>query len=138
MYYNDSLDPKMEFCRLSIFTEFRQRLVEGNAEQLLLDKLLQRLRDLGLLNSHQRQRTDSTHILAAVRNLNRLETLGETFRAAREKSLLPTEHLIDTGYITAEHLVNSRTQYGVEIVGTVRSDPRKAGTESLKVCCFTI
>lgn len=274
----------------SILTEFRQRLIEGNAEQLLLDRLLERLRDLELLKS-QRQRTDSTHILAAVRKLNRLETVGETFRAAlnslataapdwlmshlhcdwfdrysrrienyrlpkldserealgnligkdgfalldaiyaptspewlrqlpaveilrqvwvqqfyapgedgsvqwrttkdmppstiaihspydveahystkrsvdwvgykahvteicgedcphlitqvyttlstvsddaavepvhqalREKSLLPTEHLMDTGYVTAEHLVNSRTQYGVEIVGPVRSDP---------------
>lgn len=71
-------DPGFHF---SILTEFRQRLIEGNAEQLWLDKLLERLRDLKLLKS-QRQRTDSTHILAAVRNLNRLETLGETFRAA--------------------------------------------------------
>jgi transposase len=30
---------------------------------------------------------------------------------------------MDTGYVTAEHLVNSRAQYGVEIVGPVRSDP---------------
>jgi transposase len=60
-------DPGFHF---SIFTEFRQRLIEGNAEQLLLSKLLERLQDLKLLKS-QRQRTDSTHILAAVRNLNR-------------------------------------------------------------------
>lgn len=31
-----------------------------------------------------RQRTDSTHVLAAVRNLNRLEFVGETLRAALE------------------------------------------------------
>jgi transposase len=71
-------DPGFDF---SILSEFRQRLIEGNAEQLLLDKLLERLRDLGLLKS-QRQRTDSTYIIAAVRHLNRLETLGETLRAA--------------------------------------------------------
>jgi transposase len=280
-------DPGFDF---SILSEFRQRLIEGNAEQLLLDKLLEQLRDLGLLKE-KRQRTDSTHILTAVRKLNRLETLGETFRAAlnnlatvvpdwllkhlhsdwfdrynrrienyrlpkldserealgnligkdgfalldaiyapsspewlnqipaveilrqvwiqqfyargedgsvqwrttkdmppsavaihspydvethysskrsvdwvgykahvtetcgencphfitqvyttlstitddaavepihqalSEKSLLPTEHLMDTGYVTAGHLVNSRTQYAVEIVGPVRSDP---------------
>jgi len=59
-------------------------------------------------------------------------------QALSEKSLLPTEHLMDTGYVTAEHLVNSRAQYGVEIISPVRSDPRKAGTQSPKVCCFTI
>lgn len=280
-------DPGFHF---SILCEFRQRLIEGNAEQLLLDKLLEQLQDLGLLKE-KRQRTDSTHILMAVRKLNRLETLGETFRAAlnslatvapewlinhlqsdwfdrysrrvenyrlpkldserealgnligkdglalldaiytpdspdwlhripavetlrqvwiqqfyarsedgsvqwrttkdmppstiaihspydveahysskrsvdwvgykahvtetcgedcphlitqvyttlstitddaavepihqalSEKSLLPTEHLMDTGYVTAGHLVNSHTQYGVEIIGPVRSDP---------------
>jgi transposase len=66
----------------SILSEFRDRLVAGNAEQLLLDTLLEQLRKKSLLKGHQRQRTDSTHVLAAIRVLNRLETLGETFRAA--------------------------------------------------------
>jgi transposase len=35
----------------------------------------------GLLKARARQRTDSTHILAATRDLNRLELVGETFRA---------------------------------------------------------
>ncbi len=43
---------------------------------------MEQLREKGLLKGHKRQRTDSTHILAAIRPLNRLETLGETFRAA--------------------------------------------------------
>ncbi|MBE9054219.1 IS1182 family transposase [Nostocales cyanobacterium LEGE 11386] len=71
-------DPGFDF---SILSEFRQRLISADAEQLLLDKLLERLRDLGLLK-RERQRTDSTHVIAAVRHLNRLETLGETLRAA--------------------------------------------------------
>jgi transposase len=48
----------------------------------MLDTLLDRLRDIGLVKSHGRQRTDSTHVLAAVRGLNRLERIGETLRAA--------------------------------------------------------
>lgn len=35
-----------------------------------------------LLKERGQQRTDSTHIVAAVRNLNRLETIGETMRAS--------------------------------------------------------
>ena len=66
----------------SVLSEFRKRLIEGGSEELLLNRILEQLREKGLLKGHKRQRTDSTHILAAIRPLNRLETLGETFRAA--------------------------------------------------------
>ena len=66
----------------TVLSEFRSRLVEGGAERLLLDILLQRLRDRGLVKTKGRQRTDSTHVLAAVRGLNRLERVGETARSA--------------------------------------------------------
>src|SRR5262249_11167914 len=39
-------------------------------------------KDRGLLTARARQRTDSTHVLAATRDLNRLELVGETLRAA--------------------------------------------------------
>ena len=65
-----------------MLSEFRTRLVQGNAEQGLLDTLLERVREAGLLKTRGRQRTDSTHVLAAVRMLNRLERVGETLRAA--------------------------------------------------------
>lgn len=66
----------------TVLSEFRSRLIEGKAEQQMLDTLLDRLRDLGLIKLRGRQRTDSTHVLAAVRGLNRLERVGETLRAA--------------------------------------------------------
>lgn len=65
----------------SVLSEFRDRLLAGQAEALLLDRLLDRCRDLGLVKERQRQRTDATHVLAAVRALNRLELVGETLRA---------------------------------------------------------
>jgi transposase len=66
----------------TVLSEFRTRLVEGRAELLLLDALLERLKEQGLVKARGRQRTDSTHVLAAVRTLNRLERVGETLRAA--------------------------------------------------------
>jgi transposase len=66
----------------SVLSEFRSRLVEGGAELLLLDTLLEHLRQQGLVKARGRQRTDSTHVLAALRGLNRLERVGETLRAA--------------------------------------------------------
>lgn len=61
---------------------FRSRLLNGGKEQLLLDKLLKRCQELNLIKVKGKARTDSTHILAAIRNLNRLEYVGETLRAA--------------------------------------------------------
>ena len=66
----------------TVLSEFRTRLVAGDAGLLLLDSLLQRLQEQGLIKARGRQRTDSTHVLAAVRTLNRLERVGETMRAA--------------------------------------------------------
>jgi transposase len=66
----------------TVLSEFRSRLVAGGAELLLLDAFLERLREQGLVKARGRQRTDSTHVLAAVRGLNRLERVGETLRAA--------------------------------------------------------
>jgi transposase len=66
----------------TVLSEFRLRLVDGGAALLLLDTLLARVRELELLKRRGRRRTDSTHVLAAVRTLNRLERVGETLRAA--------------------------------------------------------
>jgi transposase len=66
----------------SVLSEFRGRLLEGQAETLLLDKMLQVYAARGLLKRRGRQRTDSTHIEAAIRNLNRLELVHETLRHA--------------------------------------------------------
>jgi len=72
-------DPGFDF---SVLSEFRGRLIEGKAERLLLDKMLEKFKERKLLKVRRNQRTDSTHILAAVRTLNRLESVGETVRAA--------------------------------------------------------
>lgn len=66
----------------SVLSEFRSRLVTSGAETLLLDTLLALCREQKLLVPRGRQRTDSTHVLGAVRSLNRLGCVIETMRAA--------------------------------------------------------
>ena len=68
----------------SVLTGFRERLVDGGAERVIFDRLLDLLRRRGLVQAGGRQRTDSTHVLARIRELNRLELAGETVRAALE------------------------------------------------------
>src|SRR3954463_10906166 len=65
----------------SVLCEFRSRLLTGSAEERLLGKLLEACQARGLLKARGRQRTDATHVLAAIRVLNRLELVGETLRA---------------------------------------------------------
>ena len=66
----------------SVLSEFRTRLLRGGAEQRLLDLLLRRLQEAGFVKAKGKQRTDSTHVLANIRELSRLELIGETVRAA--------------------------------------------------------
>src|SRR5262245_47811856 len=72
-------DPGFDF---SVLSEFRDRLLADEAEECLLDKVLERCRVAGLLTARGHQRTDATHVLAAIRVLNRLELVAETLRAA--------------------------------------------------------
>jgi transposase len=65
----------------SVLCEFRARLVVGNAPQRLLDAFLEACKQQGYLKARGRQRTDSTHVLGALRVLNRIERLAETLRA---------------------------------------------------------
>ncbi len=62
----------------SVLSLFRSRLLNGGKEKLLLDRLLERCQELKLIKAKGKARTDSTHILATIRNLNRLECVGET------------------------------------------------------------
>jgi transposase len=71
-------DPGFHF---SVLTEFRSRLVAGRMEHLLLDRMLERFKDRGLVKARGKQRSDSTHVLAAVHDLNLLELVAETLRA---------------------------------------------------------
>ena len=68
----------------TVLTGFRGRLLEHGLERRVLDVLLGRLGELGLVGGGGRQRTDSTHVLAVVRGLNALELVAETMRAALE------------------------------------------------------
>ena len=62
----------------SVLSEFRSRLVAGEAIHRLFQQMLTVFAERGLLKGRGAQRTDSTHILMAVRVLNRLARVGET------------------------------------------------------------
>jgi transposase len=68
----------------TVLVEFRTRVAEAGLEQVALDALLERLTEAGLITAGGKQRTDSTHVVAAVAALNRLELVGQSVRAVLE------------------------------------------------------
>jgi transposase len=80
----------------SVLSEFRGRLLAHGAERRLFDRLLEQFRERGWIKARGKQRTDSTHVLGAVRLLNRLELVGETVRAALEALATGAPHWLQS------------------------------------------
>ena len=71
----------------------RERLLEEGRADRLLDLALARLKEAGLVRERSAQRTDSTHVLALVRDLTRLELVSEAVRAALEELARTAGHV---------------------------------------------
>jgi transposase len=68
----------------SVLSEFRDRVAAHGLEEAALDALLAKLAEEGLVKAGGKQRTDSTHVIAAVRGLRTIDLAGESVRAALE------------------------------------------------------
>ena len=100
-------DPGFDF---TVLGDFRARLIEHGLEEKVLDLVLSRCSESGLLRAGGRQRTDSTHVLASVRTLNRMEFVGETLRAALEALAAAAPQWL-SALVTADWV----TRYGARI-----------------------
>lgn len=67
-------------CDQSILTDFRQRLVEQEAQDLLLEPIIEICVERGWIKHKGKQRVDSTMVLSSARRLSSLESVGETLR----------------------------------------------------------
>ena len=85
----------------SVLTDFRDRLIADGRADRLLDLALARLKDAGLVADRGQQRTDSSHVLAAVRDLTRLELVTEAMRAALEELARAAPQML-IGLVTEE------------------------------------
>ena len=63
---------------------FRNRLAESGKARLALEACLEAMRDAGYLKSCRAVRIDSTHLLARIADMSRLECVRETLRLALE------------------------------------------------------
>lgn len=72
--------------------------------------------------------TDQPHLITHVETTLSTEqdnmALQRIHAGLQGRGLLPDEHVLDMGYVSAETLVNSRKTYGVALLGPVRVDSR--------------
>ncbi|CAM3710977.1 transposase [Nocardiopsis rhodophaea] len=78
----------------SVLADFRERLAHDDRADHLLDLALARRKEAGLVRERTSQRTDSTHVLATVRDLTRLELVTEAVRAVLEEVARTAAHLL--------------------------------------------
>lgn len=99
-------DPGFDF---SVLSEFRDRLIAHRLEQQILDAILAQCSKQGLLRAGGRARTDSTHVIARIPDLNRLEFVTETMRCALEAlAVAAPAWLAGTDAVNADWLARYR------------------------------
>jgi hypothetical protein len=82
----------------SVPADFRERLAQDDRADLLLDLVLVRPKEAGLVCERTTQRADSTHVLAVVRDLTWLEPVTEAVRVVLEEVARTADHLL-TGLV---------------------------------------
>jgi transposase len=65
-----------------------------------------------------------THVVTSSGPVADGEQTPVIHQALQQKGLLPRTHLVDTGYLDAELLVQSRDEFGVDLFGPTRPDYR--------------
>ena len=63
-----------------------------------------------------------TNVLTTHAAVSDDQVVGTIHQSLNQNDLLPEEHFMDGGYLSAEHLVNSESQYRIDVIGPVRND----------------
>jgi len=74
-------------------------------------------------------------------NVHEAPRTGPIHDALVAKGLTPSEHLVDSAYVSADHLVAARTQHGINLVGPGRRNlswQSRSGGEAFTSADFTV
>jgi len=110
----------------SVLSEFRDRVIAGGMEAQLLNTMLKRLQEKGLLQAGGQQRSDSSHVLAAVRQVNRLGCVFETIRR-----VLDDVAVVAPDWLLAQVTPDWFDRYGARF-DSYRMPDKKAEREALQ------
>jgi transposase len=71
-----------------------------------------------------------THVETSAAPTGDGDAIPLIHEALKDKELLPDCHLVDTGYVDAERLVESKRDYGVALYGPARGDQKRQAREA--------
>ena len=74
-------------------------------------------------------------------NMHEAERTGLIHDALAAKGLAPSEHLVDSAYVSAGHLVTARTRHGIDLVGPGRPNVSwqgRSGGDAFTSADFTV
>jgi transposase len=118
----------------SSLCNFRNRLVEAEAQRIGFDAILDGLREAGLVSRRKRQRLDSTHILGNVARMSRLECVRETIRLFIEQlKRYGMEASLPNYALYAERYCESQVQWHRLSKQTLAEKARQAGLDALEL-----
>jgi transposase len=70
---------------------------------------------------------DQAHFITQVKTVEAIQqdhhALTDIQHQLAEKNLLPEQHLVDAGYMSAKRIIESRDAYQIDLIGPVHSDP---------------
>ena len=83
-----------------------------------------------------------THVLTTDATVTDTEVTADIHQAMARRGLLPAEHAVDAGYVTAAHIVTARDAHGIDLVGPVGADTHHGTPEGegpgLSQSAFTV
>ncbi len=74
-------------------------------------------------------------------NVHEAPRTGPIHDALAAKGLVPSEHLVDSAYVSADHLIAARTKHGIDLVGPGRRNlgwQSRSGGEAFTLADFTV
>ncbi|MFF1907041.1 IS1182 family transposase, partial [Kitasatospora sp. NPDC058218] len=63
-----------------------------------------------------------THVVTTDAAVGDTEVTEEVHQSLAARELLPDEHIVDAGYVTATHIVTARDEHGIDLLGPVGLD----------------
>lgn len=113
----------------SDLVKFRKRLIEGAVHKEIFDRVLEFANEKGLVKK-DKQRTDSTHVLAAVSSMSRIELIIEAMRNALD-CLAKKEPKFVRRLVDDFLMLNAYTERGMNFRMPKKDNEKKKLAESV-------
>jgi hypothetical protein len=121
----------------SHLVHFRQQLAEAGKGRVVLDVLVEALREEGLIRKRSKVRLDSTHVLGLVAKMSRLEVVRETLRVVLEAlERQGASEKLDGWELLIERYRDSQVDWRRQSKAQLGAKVAQAGRDALRIIAW--